>query len=298
MKNEIVIYQAKELPQHIEVRIDEDTVWLNRKQIALLFGRDVKTIGKHINNALKEELKGFSVVAKFATTATDGKVYQVEHYNLDVIISVGYRVKSKQGTQFRIWANKILKDYLLKGYALNNRMNRIEDTVHSLSKKVDGIDLQIQANLPPNQGIFFNGQVFDAYTFVSDLIRSAKKSIILIDNYIDDTVLTHFTKRKKGVAFTIFTKNISKQLQLDIKKQNEQYEAIAVKTFTDAHDRFLIIDKKEVYHFGASLKDLGKKWFAFSKMDKSSVTIFNKIENGSTIESGELKIENEGINGK
>ncbi|MCF6345215.1 MAG: virulence RhuM family protein [Thiomicrorhabdus sp.] len=277
MKNEIVIYQAKELPQHIEVRIDEDTVWLNRKQIALLFGRDVKTIGKHINNALKEELKGLSVVAKFATTATDGKVYQVEHYNLDVIISVGYRVKSKQGTQFRIWANKILKDYLLKGYALNNRMNRIEDTVHSLSKKVDGIDLQIQANLPPNQGIFFNGQVFDAYTFVSDLIRSAKKSIILIDNYIDDTVLTHFTKRKKGVAFTIFTKNISKQLQLDIKKHNEQYEAISIKQFKDAHDRFLIIDKKEVYHFGASLKDLGKKWFAFSKMDKSSVTVLNLI---------------------
>ena len=146
MKNEIVIYQSEELTQHIEVRIEDETVWLNRKQMALLFGRDVKTIGKHINNALKEELKGFSVVAKFATTATDGEVYQVNHYNLDMIISVGYRVKSQRGIQFRIWANKILKDYLLKGYSLNQRMNRIEDNVHILMEKVDDIDLQINVN--------------------------------------------------------------------------------------------------------------------------------------------------------
>ncbi len=194
-----------------------------------------------------------------------------------MIISVGYRVKSKQGTQFRIWANKILKDYLLKGYALNQRMNRIEDDFQKLTQEVEGIELQIQANLPPNQGIFFKGQVFDAYTFVSDLIRSAKKSIILIDNYIDDTVLTRFTKRKKGVTVTIFTKNISKQLKLDVEKHNEQYEPVTIKVFKDAHDRFLIIDEKEIYHFGASLKDLGKKWFAFSKMDAGSVTILNSI---------------------
>jgi len=281
MKNEIVIYQAKELAQHIEVRIEEETVWLNRQQMAQLFGRDVKTIGKHINNALKEELQGFSTVAKFATVQNEGGRLverQIEYYNLDVIISVGYRVKSNEGIQFRIWATQILKDYLLKGYALNQRMNRIEDNVQKLAEKVEGIDLQIQANLPPNQGIFFNGQVFDAYKFVSDLIRSANKSVILIDNYIDDTVLTLFTKREKGVKFIIFTKSVSKQLKLDIKKHNKQYEAIDIKIFKNAHDRFLIIDKKEIYHFGASLKDLGKKWFAFSKMDISSVKVLDKLK--------------------
>ncbi len=285
MKNEIVLYKPQELSQSIEVRIEDETVWLNRHQIAMLFGRDVKTIGKHINNVFKEgELDKEVVVAKFATTTQHGAIKgktqtkNVEYYNLDVIISVGYRVKSKQGTQFRIWANKILKDYLLKGYALNNRMNRIEDNVQKLAEKVEGIDLQIRANLPPNQGVFFNGQVFDAYTFVSGLIRSANKTIILIDNYIDDTVLTHFTKRNKGVTFTIYTKNISKQLQLDIKKHNAQYPPVTIHRFEDAHDRFLIIDNKEVYHFGASLKDLGKKIFAFSKMDKNSITILQKLK--------------------
>ncbi len=215
MKNEIVIYEAKEFAQHIEVRIAEETVWLNKEQISSLFGRDRSVISRHINNIFKEgELQREEVCAFFAHTTQHGairgktQIKNVEYYNLDVIISVGYRVKSKQGTQFRIWANKILKDYLLKGYALNQRMNRIEDDFQKLTQKVEGIELQIQANLPPNQGIFFKGQVFDAYTFVSDLIRSAKKSIILIDNYIDDTVLTRFTKRKKGVTVTIFTKNI------------------------------------------------------------------------------------------
>jgi len=195
MKNEIVIYQSKELAQHIEVRINEETVWLNKEQISSLFGRDRSVISRHINNIFKEgEIQREEICALFAHTTQHGaikgktQVKNIEYYNLDVIISVGYRVKSKQGTQFRIWANKILKDYLLKGYALNQRMNRIEDNFQKLTQKVEGIDLQIQANLPPNQGVFFNGQVFDAYTFVSDLIRSAKKSIILIDNYIDDTI--------------------------------------------------------------------------------------------------------------
>lgn len=284
MKNEIIIYQSNELTSHIEVRIEEETVWLNRHQIAELFGRDVKTIGKHINNVFSEgELDKELVVAKFATTTQHGAIKgktqtkQVSYYNLDVIISVGYRVKSKQGTQFRIWANKVLKDYLLKGYALNNRMNRIEDSVYNLNQKVNEIDLQLKTSLPPNQGIFFNGQVFDAYAFVADLIRSAKKSIILIDNYVDDTVLTLFSKRGKKVKTIFFTKTISKQLALDIDKFNAQYEPVEVKIFKDAHDRFLILDEKQVYHFGASLKDLGKKWFAFSKMDKSSVNILNSI---------------------
>jgi len=281
MKNEIVIYQAKELAQHIEVRIEDETVWLNRQQMAQLFGRDVKTIGKHINNSLKEELQGLSTVAKFATVQNEGGRLverQIEYYNLDVIISVGYRVKSNEGIQFRIWATKILKNYLLKGYALNQRMNRIEDNVQKLAEKVEGIDLQIQANLPPNQGVFFNGQVFDAYVFVSDLIRTAKQSIILIDNYIDDTVLTHFTKREKSVSLTMITKNISKQFKLDVKKYKEQYPNVELKEFKDTHDRFLIIDEKEIYHFGASLKDLGKKWFAFSKMDISSVKVLDKLK--------------------
>ena len=281
MKNEIVIYQAKELAQHIEVRIEEETVWLNRQQMVQLFGRDVKTIGKHINNALKEELQGLSTVAKFATVQNEGGRLverQIEYYNLDVIISVGYRVKSNEGIQFRIWATQILKDYLLKGYALNQRMNRIEDNVQKLAEKVEGIDLQIQANLPPNQGVFFKGQIFDAYSFVSDLIRSAKQSIILIDNYIDDTVLTHFTKRKKSVSLTMITKNISKQFKLDVKKYKEQYPNVELKEFKDTHDRFLIIDEKEIYHFGASLKDLGKKWFAFSKMNISSVKVLDKLK--------------------
>jgi hypothetical protein len=290
MKNEIILYQAEELAARIEVRVEEETVWLNRNQIASLFNRDVKTIGKHINNVFAEgELDKTVVVAKFATTTKHGAIKgktqtkNIEHYNLDVIISIGYRVKSKQGTQFRIWANKILKDYLLKGYSLNQRMNRIEDNVHSLIKKVDDIDLQINASLPPNQDIFFNNQIYDAFSFVSDIIRTAKTSIILIDNYIDDTVLTLFTKRKAGVSFTVFTKAISKQLKLDINKHNEQYPKVEIKQFKDSHDRFLIIDEKVVYHFGASLKDLGKKWFAFSKLDISSVKILDKLKEGNLI---------------
>ncbi len=284
MKNEIILYKAETLASKVEVRVEEETVWLNRHQISSLFDRDVKTIGKHINNVFSEgELVKELVVAKFATTtqhgAVKGKIQtkNVEYYNLDVIISVGYRVKSKQGTQFRIWANKILKDYLLKGYSLNNRMNRIEDNVHSLSQKVDEIDLQLKTNLPPNQGVFFDGQIFDAYKLVSDIIRSAGKSIVLIDNYVDDTVLNLFSKKDKKVNCIIFTKTISKQLKQDADKFNKQYPTLKLKQFSKAHDRFLIIDQNEVYHIGASLKDLGKKWFAFSKMDKDSVTIINSI---------------------
>ncbi len=280
MKNEIILYQPNDYSNRIEVRIENDEVWLNRRQIATLFDRDVKTIGKHINNALKEELKGFPVVAKFATTASDGKTYQVEHYNLDMILSVGYRVKSQKGIQFRIWANKILKEYLLKGYAINNRMNRIEDTVHSLAKKVDEIDFQVNASLPSNQHIFYDGQVFDAYTLIADIIRSAKNSIILIDNYVDDTVLKQLAKRNKGVSAIIYTKNSSKILKQDLQKHNEQYPAIKFKKLATAHDRFLIIDKKIVYHFGASLKDAGKKWFACSKLSMNANDILEKLNNG------------------
>ncbi len=278
MKNEIVLYHAKDLASHIEVRVEDETVWLNRQQLATLFERDVKTIGKHIANVLREELNGLSVVAKFATTATDGKTYQMEYYNLDMIISVGYRVKSHRGIQFRIWANKVLKDYLLKGYSLNNRMNRIEDNVQALSEKVNEIDVQVNSSLAPKQGIFFEGQVFDAYAFTSGLIRGAKKSIILIDNYIDDSVLTLLGKRQKNVSAEIYTKSISKQLQLDLGKHNSQYPKIVSHVFKNAHDRFLVMDKKQLYHFGASLKDLGKKWFAFSRMDSMTGDVLQKLK--------------------
>ena len=285
MKDEIVLYSPDEFAEHIEVRLDNETVWLNRKQIATLFGRDVKTIGKHLNNVFSEgELEKNMVVAKFATTTQHGAIKgktqttPTEFYNLDVIISVGYRVKSKQGTQFRIWATRVLKDYLLKGYAINNRMNRLEDNLEVVKNKVNKIDLQINTQLIPTQGVFFDGQVFDAYKLASKIIRSAKKSIVLIDNYVDETVLVHLSKKHKNVIVIILTKSISKQLALDVKKANEQYSNIEVKPFTQSHDRFLIIDGKEVFHLGASLKDLGKKWFAFSKLDKNSVSnIFNII---------------------
>jgi len=282
MKDEIILYQLDKLTEHIEVRIENESVWLNRQQIALLFDRDVKTIGKHIANVLKAELAGFSTVANFATVQNEGGRMverKVENYNLDMIISVGYRVKSQRGIQFRIWANNILKDYLLKGYSINNRLNRMEDNMEVLKTKVNEIDLQINTHLIPTQGVFFDGQVFDAYELASKIIRSAKSNIVLIDNYIDETTLTHLAKKKKGVKVLLLTKNTNKQLELDLKKANEQYGNFTLKTFTQSHDRFLIIDQTEVYHLGASLKDLGKKWFAFSKMDKNSVTtILNLIK--------------------
>lgn len=275
MNNEIILYRPNELAEHIEVRLENETVWLNRQQLTILLGRDVKTIGKHINNVFEDgELQKSSTVANFATVQNEGGrtiERQIEYYNLDVIISVGYRVKSKQGTQFRIWATNVLRDYLLKGYALNQRMNRIENNMDHLIKKVDTISLHISSHLIPNQGVFFEGQVFDAYELASRIIRSAQSDIILIDNYIDESTLTHLTKKTKEVKLLLLTKTISDQSALDVKKANEQYGHIEIKSFAKSHDRFLIIDNSEVYHLGASLKDLGKKWFAFSKMDKSSV---------------------------
>jgi hypothetical protein len=280
MKNEIILYRPDELAEHIEVRIDEETVWLTQSQMAELFQTTRNNITLHIGNIFKEkELDEDSVCKDSLLTASDGKKYKTKFYNLDVIISVGYRVKSKQGTQFRIWANKILKDYLLKGYSINNRMNRLEDNMEALKHKVDEIDLQINTHLIPTQGVFFDGQVFDAYGLTSKIIRSAKNTIILIDNYIDETTLTHLSKKAKGVNVLLLTKNPDKQFLLDVKKANEQYGNFVIKAFARSHDRFLIIDNEDIYHLGASLKDLGKKWFAFSKLERSSVeNIFNEIE--------------------
>jgi hypothetical protein len=200
-------------------------------------------------------------------------------YNLDAILSVGYRVNSINATVFRRWATEKLRDYLLKGYAMNTRMDRIENNVEILKNKVDEIDLQINTHLIPTQGIFFDGQVFDAYELTSKIIRSAKDSIVLIDNFIDENTLTHLAKKEKGVKAILLTKDTNKQLSLDVQKANAQYGDFYIKLFTQSHDRFLIIDGgREIYHMGASLKDLGKKWFAFSKMNKESVAnIVNNV---------------------
>lgn len=271
--NEIIIYHPDEAIK-LNVRVQDETVWLNRHQIAELFGRDVKTIGKHVTNALKEELAGIPVVAKFAITASDGKTYNVEHYNLEMITSIGYRVKSPRGVQFRVWANKILKDYLLRGYAVNQRLLQLEDKIDKRLSEHDShllqldekVDFFVRSSLQPKEGIFYNGQIFDAYALIADLIRKAEKRIIVIDNYIDDSVLVQLSKRKKGVTVDIYDGKISHQLQQDVKLHNIQYPGVTLHNYKKAHDRFLIIDE-EVYHVGASLKDLGKKLFAFSKMD-------------------------------
>ena len=261
---EVAIYNPDDSIR-LEVRLENETVWLNRTQMSLLFDRDVKTIGKHINSALVEELKGVPTVAKFATLQQEGDRWvrrPKEYYNLDMILSVGYRVKSSRGIAFRRWANTVLKEYLLRGYTINPRLEQLERRVTKTEEK---IDFFVRAALPPVEGVFYDGQIFDAYEFASKLIKSAKKEIILIDNYVDETVLTMLDKRVSPVKATIYTKQISSQLQLDINRHNAQYPPIDVQAFNKAHDRFLIIDDK-VYHIGASLKDLGKKWFAFSLM--------------------------------
>lgn len=261
---EVAIYNPDDSIR-LEVRLENETVWLNRAQISLLFDRDVKTIGKHINSALAEELKGVPTVAKFATLQQEGDRWvrrPKEYYNLDMILSIGYRVKSSRGIAFRRWANTVLKEYLLRGYTINPRLEQLERRVAKTEEK---IDFFVRAALPPVEGVFFDGQIFDAYEFASKLIKSAKKEIVLIDNYVDETVLTMLDKRVSTVKATIYTKQISAQLQLDINRHNAQYPPIDVQAFNKAHDRFLIVDDK-VYHIGASLKDLGKKWFAFSLM--------------------------------
>ena len=280
-QGEIVLYQPdKEVK--LEVRLENETVWLSIEEMSQLFGRDISVIGKHVRNIFKEgELVKDSVWAKFAYTASDGKIYQVDYYNLDVIISVGYRVKSHRGTQFRQWANSVLKEYLLKGYSINQRLKNLEEKVDAklsqhekqLDYLTDKVDFFVRTSLPPVEGIFYNGQIFDAYKFVTDLIRTAKKSILLIDNYVDDSVLLMLSKRREGVTATIYTRTVSRQLSLDIQKHNSQYPQIEVKTYKQSHDRFLIMDDADVYHIGASLKDLGKNMFAFSKLDIPSKAI-------------------------
>ena len=266
-QGEIILYQPDEAVR-LEVRLEDETVWLTQAQIAELFQRDRTVITKHINNVFKEkELEEKSNV-HFLHIANSDK--PVKFFSLDVIISVGYRVKSVRGTQFRQWANKILKEYLLKGYSINQRLNDMEYRMNNRFFQIEKtiaehdakIDFFVRTSLPPVEGIFFDGQIFDAYKFATDLIKSAKCSLILIDNYVDESVLLMLSKRNIGVSATIYTQRITQQLQLDLDRHNSQYPPIDIRTYRDSHDRFLIIDNTEVYHIGASLKDLAKKMFA------------------------------------
>lgn len=276
-EGEIILYQPDGTLK-LEVRLEDETVWLNRQQLAILFDRDVKTIGKHIGNALKEELANLATVAKFATVQKEGErnvIRQIEYYNLDMILSVGYRVKSQRGIEFRQWANQVLKEYLLKGYSINRRIEQLEKTV---ARHDERIEFFVRTSLPPVEGIFFEGQIFDAYTFASDLVKSARQRIVLIDNYVDESTLMLLSKRKPEVEATIFTARISQILQLDIQRHNAEYPPVTVNEYRQSHDRFLIIDD-DIYHIGASLKDLGKKWFAFSRLHFSPQELLERINN-------------------
>lgn len=273
LTGEIVLYQPDDTIR-LEVRMDDETVWLTQAQMAELFDKTPQNVTMHIRNAYEEgEIEKESTCKEYLQVQVEGKrkVKRIQKfYNLDVIISVGYRVKSHRGTEFRRWATKVLKEYLLQGYAVNQQISEIRQTVFEQKKEIaeirNKVDFFVQTSLPPRQGVFFDGQIFDAYRFVSDLVRKADRRIVLIDNYVDDTVFALLDKRKEGVSTTIYTKTISHQLQLDIQRHNEQYAPIEVMQFNKAHDRFLIIDD-EVYHIGASIKDLGKKWFAFALMN-------------------------------
>ena len=263
---EIILYQP-DSSIRLEVRMQDDTLWLTQQQMALLFGVDRTVIVKHVGNIFRtNELEKPSTCAKIAQLQQEGVrqvLREVKYYNLDMIISVGFRVNSINATRFRQWANSVLRDYLLRGCAINQRFERLEQRV---SRTEEQIGFFVRTALPPAEGVFFDGQVFDAYTFAADLIRSARQRVILIDNYVDDSVLKPLTKRNDGTSALIITRRISETLSLDLERHNQQYPPVDIRTSDRFHDRFLIIDDT-VYHLGASLKDLGKKLFAFSRME-------------------------------
>jgi hypothetical protein len=277
--NEIILYKPNE-SVHLEVRIQEETVWLTQEQIAFLFGTKRPAITKHLGNIFNSgELNEKEVCSFLELTTPHGaiagktQVQQVKIYNLDAILSVGYRVNSANATLFRKWANSVLKDYILRGYAINQRFERIEQRLTENERQIDFI---VRTELPPREGVFYDGQIFDAYKFVSDLIEAAKKEIVVIDNYIDASVLTLLSKRKGNVGATIYSKEISDVLRLDLQKHNAQYPKIIIKERSNIHDRFLAIDN-DLYHIGASLKDLGKRLFAFSKMEMKASELLKNI---------------------
>lgn len=273
--NEIVLYQPNETMK-LEVRLENETVWLTQQQIADLFGTKRPAITKHLSNIFKSgELEEESTCSILEHMAADGsRTYSTKYYNLDVILSVGYRVNSINATMFRRWANQVLKEYLLRGYSVNQRLIEISDRLDRRLLEQDGkiaairrdVDFFVRTSLPPKEGIFFDGQIFDAYAFVAKLIRKAQHRIVVIDSYVDDSVLVQLSKRNQGVTVDIYDGRISDQLRQDVERHNRQYPGVTLHAYNKAHDRFLIIDE-EVYHIGHSLKDLGKKLFAFSRMD-------------------------------
>ena len=273
-KGEIVVYQPDEVTR-LEVKVENETVWLTQEQIAVLFGVNQPAISKHIHNIYKSgELSPEGTYSILEYMGSDGRrKYSTKYYNLDVILSVGYRVNSKNAVYFRRWATNVLKEYLLRGYSINHNLALLEDRLNHrivrcesrLDEHQKQIDVFVRTSLPPVEGLFYDGQIFDAYIFVSDLIKSARACLILIDNYVDESVLLMLAKRGAGVSAEIRTGRLSQQLQLDLTKHNVQYEPISITKVANIHDRFLIVDDT-VYHLGASMKDLGKKLFAFSKM--------------------------------
>lgn len=279
--NEIIVYQPDETVR-LDVRLQDDTVWLNRRQLAQLFGRDIKTIGKHIANELREELAGMQnannpTVANFATVQDESGrqvIRQVEYYNLDMILSVGYRVKSPQGILFRRWATKVLKEYLLKGYAVNDRFERLERRV---AKTEERINYFVRTSLPPMEGVLFEGQICDGHEVAMKIIKSARKSIVLIDNWVDGSVFTMLGARKRGVSARVYSKKFGAETRLALEKHNAQYAPIEYVQYSGAHDWFLILDGETVYHLGASLKDLGTKLFAFSKLSIPASDILSAL---------------------
>lgn len=293
IKDEVVVYQPDDKVR-IEVRLNDDMIWISQPQMVQLFQSSKANISVHIKNIFQQnELDENSTVRKIRTLQKEGnrEVYRnISYYNLDVIISVGFRVNTKVGIHFRQWANNILKNNLLKGYSINQRIDYIENKLEQklndhdvqLGKINEQINYFVQKSIPPIQGVFYDGEIFDAYNFVTQLIKNANKSIVVIDNYVDESVLTILDKRKNGVTAIIYTDKINKQLQLDIKLHNSQYPTIDVFTIKNCHDRFIIIDDEEVFLFGASLKDLGKKLFAFSKLYMSSKILLDKLVKNKT----------------
>ena len=283
-RGEIILYQPDETVR-LEVRLEDETVWLTQEQIAILFGTKRPAITKHLNNIYNSgELDKESTCSILEHMGNDGKQkYVTKFYNLDAILSVGYRVNSRNATLFRRWSNSVLKEYLLKGHAINYRLQQIDTRLQKHERQIkyltDKVDFFVRTSLPPVEGVFYDGQIFDAYKFATDLIRSAGKSLLLMDNYIDESVLLMLSKRHSGVSATVYTQKITAQLQLDIKKHNRQYPPVEIRIYNKCHDRFLIIDNTEVYHIGASLKDLGKKMFAFSRMDIPADTITKMFVN-------------------
>lgn len=277
-QGEIILYQPDETIR-LEVKLEDETVWLTQAQMVELFQASKQNVSLHINNIFKEgELQKIATVKEYLTVHKEGNRFvkrKIEYYNLDVIISVGYRIKSIRGTQFRQWANKVLKDYLLKGYAINRRVEQLEKTVARHEEK---INFFVHTSLPPVEGIFYDGQIFDAYAFVTRLIKSAKKSIVLIDNYVDESVLLMLAKRNAKVKVWIYTAKITPELQLDLERHNAQYPSIKLKIYKQAHDRFLVIDDNEIYHIGSSLKDLGKKLFAFLRLYMDARYLVREID--------------------